>query len=260
MGENSLMIRTKTTIIAELANAHQGSVERAKQITIDASENGAENIKYQIYTADELLNKKHKRYDHFNKQQFSREEWREILDTARRQDLNIYCDVFGEESLNTVIEEGIKSIKIHTSDLLNALLIKRINAYEWNNVLISTGGATGYEIIETLNMLKNIDRTRLVMMHGFQSYPTEHSDANLERINWLKYNCKDIRIGYQDHSAGDSKDAILLPQLAIAMGASFIEKHITMNRDEKGLIGFHQLTLTNLMILKRNKKSRREYG
>ena len=57
--------KTKTTIIAELANAHQGSVERAKQITIDASENGAENIKYQIYTADELLNKKHKKIRSF---------------------------------------------------------------------------------------------------------------------------------------------------------------------------------------------------
>tara|TARA_E500000178_G_scaffold323570_1_gene349290 strand:- start:102 stop:1871 length:1770 start_codon:yes stop_codon:yes gene_type:complete len=238
--------RTQTTVIAELANAHQGSKELAKTITAKAKENGAKNIKFQVYTADELLCRDHIRYEHFKGQQFMPEEWDEIFKVARKNKLNIYCDIFGEKSLNTVIEQGIQSIKIHTSDMLNSLLVKRINEYDWDNILISTGGATGYEIMETVNMLTKIDKEKIVLMHGFQSYPTKHTDSNLNRIKWLKQNFKNCRIGYQDHSAGDSEQAVLLPQLAIAMGVEVIEKHITLNRDEKGIDWFSSINTSEL--------------
>ena len=83
MAKNKLNI--KTEIIAEIANAHQGNSELAKRIALEAIDNGADAIKFQIYFADELLINKHKRFNHFKKQSFSKNTWLKLLNFFKKK-------------------------------------------------------------------------------------------------------------------------------------------------------------------------------
>ena len=96
MAKNKL--NTNTEIIAEIANAHQGNSELAKRIALEAIDNGADAIKFQIYFADELIINKHKRFNHFKSQSFSKNTWSKLLNFLKKN-INLYCDVFGKKLL-----------------------------------------------------------------------------------------------------------------------------------------------------------------
>ena len=111
------------TIIAEIANAHQGNYKTAIKLANQAFVNGADAVKFQVYFADELLVKSHKRYNHFLKQSFSENQWNKILKSQKKR--KIYCDIFGIKALRIAVKNKINGVKIHSSDLENFDLIKR---------------------------------------------------------------------------------------------------------------------------------------
>ena len=82
-------------IIAEIANSHQGSVKTLKRLLAKISKLNIKIIKFQIYFADELLTKSHKRFLHFKKQSFSEKEWINILEYSKKKKFKIYTDIFG---------------------------------------------------------------------------------------------------------------------------------------------------------------------
>ncbi len=216
-------------IIAEIANAHQGSYKTAIRLADKAFLHGADAIKFQIYFADELLVKSHSRYNHFVNQSFSINQWHKILKSQKNR--KIYCDVFGFKALGLAVKHKVFGVKIHSSDLENLELIKKIPRRM--KVLLSCGGSNLFDISNAIKILNN-KGIKPVLMHGFQAYPTKIEDINLNRFKLLKNQFKNnVEIGFQDHTSGSDKINFYLPVLAIGMGATFIEKHITFNRARK---------------------------
>ena len=86
-------------IIAEIAQAHDGSLGNALAFIKQAKTGGADAVKFQMYTADELLSKRHKRYNHFKKQSFTKNDWNEILSSIQKLNKKIYLNIFGLDSL-----------------------------------------------------------------------------------------------------------------------------------------------------------------
>ena len=107
-----------TKIIAEIANAHQGSVENAISLAKASLETGADLVKFQIYFGDEFLVPSHPRYDHFCNQAFSDKEWKSIFDEFCDQKSRIVTDIFGERAFDLAIEHGIKNIKIINDEIV----------------------------------------------------------------------------------------------------------------------------------------------
>ena len=110
--------------IAEIANAHEGSPERAIKIAKIAGEAGANAVKFQIYFGSDLLTKNHPRYEHFCNQSFSEKEWGNIFKESRKYNDEIIADVFGFKALEVAISNNVNGIKIHSSDLSNIPLIE----------------------------------------------------------------------------------------------------------------------------------------
>ena len=216
-------------IIAEIANAHQGNYKTAIKLANDAFLNGADAVKFQIYFADELLVKSHTRYNHFLKQSFSVGEWKKIFESQKNR--KIYCDIFGLKALKLAINNNVHGVKIHSSDLENNELIRKIPKNM--KVLLSCGGSSLFDISKAINLL-NEKGIKPVLMHGFQAYPTNIRDINFNRFKLLinQFNNK-ASIGFQDHTSGSDKINFYLPTLAVGMGATYIEKHITFNRAKK---------------------------
>ena len=216
-------------IIAEIANAHQGSYKTAIRLANNAFIYGADAVKFQIYFADELLVKSHPRYNHFLNQSFSVNQWHKIFKSQKNR--KIYCDIFGLKALSLAVKHKVFGVKIHSSDLENLELIKKIPKNM--RVLLSCGGSNLFNISNAIKIL-NAKGIKPVLMHGFQAYPTKIEDINLNRFKLLKEQFKNnVKIGLQDHTSGSDKMNFYLPVLAIGMGATSIEKHITFNRARK---------------------------
>ncbi len=233
MAKNKL--NTNTEIIAEIANAHQGNSELAKRIALEAIDNGADAIKFQIYFADELLINKHKKFNHFKSQSFSKNTWLKLLNFFKKKNINLYCDVFGKKAFEIANGSGVDGFKIHSSDLNNFNLLKLVSKTK-KKIFISAGGSTLEEISYALNILRLTNERQLILLHGFQSYPTKLENCDLSKIHLYKKLFKNkLDIGYQDHLSADDPLNFKTPIIAMKLGAKYLEKHITIGRDKKGI-------------------------
>ncbi|OGW47573.1 MAG: hypothetical protein A2Y66_03225 [Nitrospirae bacterium RBG_13_41_22] len=222
----------KVLIVAEVANAHQGSMEQAEKLLKSASEVGADAVKYQMFTANELCAKTHSRYEHFKKLELSGKKIKRLFNLARENKLLFFCDAFGTESADFLMSLPADGIKVHSADLSNIHLLRRLS--EWNGIiLLSCGGASEIEMYRALSIL-NPDKQEIVLLHGFQGFPTPLEETHLKRIAYLEKTFN-LPVGYMDHVDAEDEMAFTLPLLAISAGATVIEKHITLNRSLKGI-------------------------
>lgn len=225
---------SRIEVVAEVANAHQGDPKLALELALQALDAGADAVKFQIYFAHELLVRAHPRFEHFERQSFSREVWQELIPAVKNKGGRVYCDVFGMDALAVASEFGADGYKVHSSDLGNQPLLQALANLPTARVFLSTGGSTAREIAYAIDLLGK--KHRPILLHGFQSYPTAIEDSTLERLRWLQKNFGAFaEIGYQDHVDGGDPFAMTLPLLAIAMGAQVIEKHVTLDRAAKGV-------------------------
>lgn len=229
------MEKFHTEIIAEVANAHQGSPEQAVALANHAVQAGADAVKFQLYTADELLVRAHPRYEHFKNQAFAKDTWENILNDFIGRGARVYCDVFGQDSLETALACKVHGIKVHSSDLGNIPLLRQV-ARSGKKIFLAVGGSTVREIHTAVKIIVSQSPQRPILLHGFQSYPTKVEESCLNRLIWLNNIFGDqCDTGYMDHAAGDSPMALALPLMAMAMGAVALEKHITLDRAAKGV-------------------------
>ena len=219
-------------IVAEMANAHEGSLETALRIVEEVARTGADAIKFQCFTAEELLVPDHKMYKVFRGLEMPWQNWEILIKNAESHEMDVFCDVFGFESASHMADMNLTGFKIHLSDVPNTTLLKYVGT-SCRPILLSTGGANWVEISNALETLQSSGASSVVLMNGIQRYPTKIEDSNLLRLRALAEHFN-IPIGYADHLDGSSPEALWLPYLAVAVGARMIEKHITLDRSAEG--------------------------
>ena len=224
-----MFTESKTFIIAELSQTHEGSLSLAKMIIKASSNAKADAVKVQVFTADELAIPAYKHFKLFKQLEWPETSWKELIDYSHDCGLKIFADVFGANSLRMLIRNGIDGLKIHGTDMRNFRLLKKIAEVDLP-LLLSIGGGTVEETKTALSILQKKKRkSQFVLMHGFQSYPTLVEHTNLKKMLYFK-NQFDLPIGFADHIDGDHRLNFGLCAAAIGMGASVIEKHITISR------------------------------
>ena len=225
-------------VIAEIANSHEGSIEKIIQIIKESKKANADAVKFQIILADELATSNHKNFKLYKKLQFSNIEWQKISKISKRLGIKIFADVFGLKSAKIAVKIRVDGFKIHSSEIGNKKLIDYLSKQE-KIILISAAGTKINEIEKIISILATANK-KIILLHGFQGYPTKLEELNLKRLSVLK-NKFGVEVGIMDHLSGDSEFALIAPLLAISLGATIVEKHITLNRDEKGIDYFSSL-------------------
>ena len=212
-------------IIAEAAQGFLGDPP-AKTLNLAgcAAAAGADAVKFQLVYADELCTPDHKHFELFRSLEMSDEQWHTLADVCARHEVGLYLDIFGPASLTLAGDMQIRGIKLHSTDLLNHELLHLVAESPVQRVLLSTGGTYGSEINEAVAILQDKE---LVLIHGFQGYPTQAQDNQTMRIEWLKKHFPDAGIGFADHVAEGLQERFWLSALAIGAGANVLEKHIT---------------------------------
>ncbi|MBC8487083.1 MAG: N-acetylneuraminate synthase family protein [Bacteroidetes bacterium] len=136
-----------------------------------------------------------------------------------------------ESAVELAVDADVDAVKIHSADLSNPDILDSV-ASIGKPVSLSVGGSTIDEILQALFTLRRKDVNDIILMHGFQAFPTSIEDSRPNFIRTLikLFNCP---VGYQDHTDGGTDYAYYLPIMAMCAGACILEKHITDDRTLK---------------------------
>ena len=232
------------TIIAEAGVNHNGSIELAKKLVEKAKEAGVDYIKFQTFKASKLVTKAAKQaeyqqknigkegdsqYQMLKKLELSPEEHEVLIDYCHQLGIKFFSTAFDFDSIDYLHSLNLGLWKIPSGEVTNYPFLKRIAAYNEPTIL-STGMCDMQDVRAAVNALyKNgLSKENLILLHCNTEYPTPFEDVNLKAMDALR-NEFGVEVGYSDHTKG-----IEVPIAAVALGATVIEKHFTLDRNMEG--------------------------
>ena len=206
----------KTFIIAEIGNNHEGSFKQAKKLILAAKKCGVDAVKFQTYIPELFVSVENKKsYEKLKKFQLSHHQFKLLAKYCKKIGIIFFSTPLDEVSAD-YLNKFQKIFKVSSADNDYFSLIKKLAKY--NKTLIIS---TGFSDLDLINKVK-----KLVFMHCVSSYPVKNEEANLKAIRVLKKKFKDCVIGYSDHTIG-----ITASMMAASLGAEFIEKHFTIDKN-----------------------------
>ena len=219
----------KNYFILEIASSHGGSINRLKKIFNKSLNSHADFIKLQIFKNNFLNHKSSPLYKKLKKIEIGFTIWESLIKQKTKK--KIILEPFDEESYNFCKKFKKKVfIKISSTEQDNFFLIKDA-LKNFNKVFINV---SGYNEKSIINLIKNFKehKKKIVLMYGYQAYPTKIRDL---RFVFLKYLKKfNIQTGYADHScSGKIYETYVATERAINMGVRYLEKHICISYKEK---------------------------
>jgi N,N'-diacetyllegionaminate synthase len=238
------MSHTKTFIIAEAGVNHNGSLEMALHLVDAAVAAGADAVKFQTFKAEKVI-AVHAPKAGYQKDTTGSDESQlemvkklELGETAHTK-LNQYCQhkgiqflstPFDLESIDLLDRLGLEIFKIPSGEITNLPYLRKLGELK-KRLILSTGMADIGEIEDALDVLTDSGTSmeNITVLHCNTEYPTPFEDVNLKAMLTIRNAFPGLSVGYSDHTNG-----IEVPIAAVAMGASVIEKHFTLDRNLPG--------------------------
>jgi len=214
-------------MIAEGGINHNGKLSLAKKIISKAKAAGADAVKFQTFKAEDLASPKSKFFKIFKKLELDFEEFGELADYAKNQNIIFLSTPFSFDAVNLLMQLKVPAFKIASGDLTNIPLVEYA-ASKKKPMIISTGMANETEIQQSINAIRKTGNKKIIIMHSVSAYPTPINEVNLSVIKQLREKFKQP-VGYSDNGSN-----LLVPVIAVASGADLIEKHFTINRKLSG--------------------------
>lgn len=219
-------------LIAEMACAHDGDIAKAKALIDSAAAAGADAIQLQIFSVKHQVVPDHQLHSLLCKLEFQESSWKEIHAYARTYDLAVFAFTYDIPSFQLALQLGIDGVKLSSADLSNPEMLE-MAARSGLLITLGTGASTLDEIGESLRTIQNAGGQKVVLMHGVQNFPTALEDANISHIKLLQ-RVFNLPVGYQDHTDASLAESKTMDLVALGMGACILEKHITLDRSQKG--------------------------
>ena len=230
-------------IIAEAGVNHNGSIELAYKLIDAAIESGANAVKFQTFQAENFIirdtekaeyqkqndNSNESQFDMLKKLELSVDDHKNLIDYCNIKGITFLSSPFDIESINLLIELNLKIFKIPSGEITNLPYLRRIGSFN-KEVILSTGMSNLKEIGEALKILINAgtSKEKITVLHANTMYPTPMKDVNLMAMQTIRDKF-DVSVGYSDHTLGIEVDIA-----AVALGATVIEKHFTLDKNMDG--------------------------
>lgn len=234
----------KTLIIAEAGVNHNGDIGMARELVDVAKEAGADFVKFQTFKAEKLVsrtaakaqyqleatgNSSTTQFEMLKSLELNENSHRMLIDYSRTKGIDFLSAPFDLESVALLTDLGLTTLKIPSGELTNLPLL-RLVASSVERIILSTGMATMEEIGDALDAITSngFDKSHVTVLHCNTEYPTPMNDVNLMAMKSIAMTYG-VRVGYSDHTIG-----IEVPIAAVALGATVIEKHFTLDRTLPG--------------------------
>jgi N-acetylneuraminate synthase len=233
IGEREVGEGTPVYIIAEIGINHNGSLDLAKMLIDGAVRAGADAVKFQKRTPDLCVPAEQREIerdtpwgrmtyiDYRHKVEFGLNEYSEIDRYCRTKGIHWFASCWDEPSVDFIEQFDVPAYKAASASLTDIALLRKKKS-TGKPLIISTGMSTAEEIVTAVSA---IGTKSLLIAHSTSTYPCPVEELNLKMILTLKSLYPDCPIGYSGHETG------LAPTVAaVAMGATFVERHITLDR------------------------------
>ena len=244
-----MLLSLKPLFIFEMANNHNGSVERGLKIISDLAKVVAPYndifdfaVKFQYRNLETFIHPEYKdRLDlkfvkRFKETELCEEDFIKLHDFAKQNNFLTVCTAFDEKSVDTVQKHGYDIIKIASCSFTDWPLLEKIALCDLP-IIASVAGSSLSDMKRVVQFFKHRDKN-LSLMHCVAEYPTKPENIQLNQIDFLKENFKDIPIGFSTHESPDNTDII---KMAIAKHATLFEKHVGL-ADYEGSINKYSAT------------------
>lgn len=234
---------TRTLIIAEAGVNHNGDLDLARRLIDVAATAGADVVKFQTFSADRLVtasadkaayqlqssDKIESQHAMLRRLELTRPMHDELIAHCATHGIEFFSTAFDLESVDTLVGLGLQSLKVPSGELTNLPYLRKIGAFGLP-VMVSTGMATLGDIEAALSALElaGTPRSHVTVLHCNTEYPTPMADVNLRAMLTIRA-AFGVNVGYSDHTLG-----IEIATAAVALGASVIEKHFTLDRTLPG--------------------------
>jgi len=237
------MKKLTTTIIAEAGVNHNGSIACAKKMIDVAVEAGVDFVKFQTFKAEKLLTKlaikadyqkkltntDESQYKMIKRLELDRNAHEQLIEYCTKKNIDFLSTPFDHGSIDLLSELNIPLYKIPSGEITNKPYLRHIGQMG-KPIIMSTGMSTLDEIEDAMNILleSGVKKNQITILHCNTEYPTPIEDVNLKAMHTIR-NALEVAVGYSDHTLG-----IEIPIAAVAMGATVIEKHFTLDRNQPG--------------------------
>jgi N,N'-diacetyllegionaminate synthase len=233
----------RTVIIAEAGVNHNGDLGLAKQLIDAAADAGADLVKFQTFNADRQVTRTAKKADYqtqttngnesqhemLRRLELTEVMHRELISHCAIRNIGFFSTGFDIESVDLLVSLGQDLFKIPSGEITNLPYLRHIGRLG-KAVILSAGMATLGEIEEAIDALEHAGtlRSSLTVLHCTTEYPAPMHEVNLRAMQSI-HAAFGLAVGYSDHTPG-----IEVAIAAVAMGATVIEKHFTLDRNLPG--------------------------
>ena len=230
---------SKLIKVAELACGHTGDIDRLDQLVQAALTTKCDAVKFQLFTVEERAEENTYEHELFSRHCLPFDAYSQVISKRiKDNDVAVYADIYGPSSLKHALSLNVSGIKIHAEDSDNYFLIEEcFNSV--NTLIISVGGLSLKSIIDLRDFLLELSRyhstTKVVFVDGIQLFPTPrngHSIRNLLNIREILADTPFV-YGVADHIEPTDTYAHAYPLIAVSHGAQYLEKHLTIDRQDK---------------------------
>ena len=236
-------MRRQTLIIAEAGVNHNGDINLAKRLIDTAAAAGADFVKFQTFNADrqvtrsalkadyqsKLTDKAESQHEMLRRLELTEDMHHELIAHCESRDIGFLSTGFDIQSVDLLASLGQNFFKIPSGEITNLPYLRHIGSLG-KAVIVSTGMATMDEIQAAIDVLNKAGtpRTSITVLHCTTEYPAPMGEVNLRAMQSIQTACG-VEVGYSDHTQG-----IEVAIAAVAMGATVIEKHFTLDRTLPG--------------------------
>ncbi len=246
IGKKIITRNSKPYLIAEIGLNHNNDLQIGKQTIIAAKKAGADAVKFQSFVTSDFVSESEADakflYDIFKKYELSKELHISFKKIAEDEGLDFFSTPLDIRSVKLLKSLGVNILKIASGDIVNLPLLLAAMKTKLP-MIVSTGAALPEEVSRALSLFKKYDYP-IALLHCVSLYPTPPEKANLYSIPFYLDTTPYV-VGFSDHTAG-----ILAPAMAVALGASIIEKHFTLDKNLDGPDHGISMDPAGLMLLR----------
>lgn len=239
-------------LIAEIAQAHGGSIEKAHNYIDAIATTGVQAIKFQTHISEAessiyepfriaIRTQDKTRFDYWKRMEFSLKQWKELKQHCEDVKLEFMASPFSNASVDILEKVGVKRYKIGSGEVTNLLLLQKI--VDTKKPVILSSGMSSYAELDTTVAFLRKNKADFSILQCTTSYPTTPENFGLNVIKELKERYE-VPIGFSDHSA-----KIETGIAAVALGAEILEFHVILNKKETGPDASSSLTIAQTKSL-----------
>jgi len=220
-------------LIAETAWHHEGDFEFMKSLVNDLCQTPADIIKLHLtLDKDEYMATDHAIYQEVDKWLLSASQWQNLIEIVRSNSKELMLLLNDVQAVEFASQFSPEYIEVHSVCLNDIHLLHAIKGSfsEQTPIILGVGGTDLYEIEAAINVLGH---NNIIMMFGFQNYPTRCEDINFNKIRKIINLYPQYQFGYADHTGWDHPDNLLITVMGASLGMQYVEKHVTTLYGEK---------------------------